>query len=66
MTMRVFEAFGAGKKLITTNADIINYDFYRPENIYIFKDKFDFNDIFFRSNSVEVSDEIKENYSLKS
>ena len=28
LTMRTFEAFGAQKKLITTNADVANYDFY--------------------------------------
>jgi hypothetical protein len=35
LSLRVFDAMGAGKKLITTNADIVNYDFYRPENIYV-------------------------------
>lgn len=35
MTFRVFEAIGLNKKLITTNKDIINYDFYNPNNIFI-------------------------------
>ena len=34
LTMRTFETIGAGKKLITTNADIKNYPFYNPENIF--------------------------------
>jgi hypothetical protein len=35
LTMRAFEAMGANKKLITTNADTQNYDFFRPENVCI-------------------------------
>lgn len=35
LTMRTIESIGAQKKLITTNRDIVNYDFYRPENILI-------------------------------
>ena len=34
LTIRVLEALGAKKKLITTNKDIKNYDFYKEENIY--------------------------------
>ena len=35
LTMRTIESLGAQKKLITTNPDVINYDFYRPENICV-------------------------------
>ena len=35
MTARFMWALGAGKKIITTNASIENYDFYSPEFIYI-------------------------------
>ena len=35
LTMRTFEAIGAGKKLITTNAHVRNYPFYDPQNIHI-------------------------------
>lgn len=35
LTFRVFEALGYGKKLITTNKDVVNYDFYNPDNILI-------------------------------
>ena len=35
LTMRTFEALGAQKKLITTNADVVNYDFYDQDNILI-------------------------------
>ena len=35
LSFRVFEALGADKKLITTNKDVKNYDFYNPDNILI-------------------------------
>ena len=35
LTMRTIEMLGANKKMITTNADIQNYDFYHPNNICI-------------------------------
>ena len=35
LTMRVIEMIGAKKKIITTNRDIRNYDFYNPSNILI-------------------------------
>lgn len=38
LTFRVFESLFLKKKLITTNKDIMNYDFYNPNNIYIIDD----------------------------
>lgn len=35
LTFRVFEAMGLHKKIITNNPDIVNYDFYDPQNILI-------------------------------
>ncbi|HZP12804.1 MAG TPA: hypothetical protein VFB36_10325 [Nevskiaceae bacterium] len=35
LTMRSLEAVAAGRKLITTNPEIAQYDFYRPANIAI-------------------------------
>lgn len=35
LTMRTIETLGAKKKLITTNADVVNYDFFRPGNILV-------------------------------
>ena len=35
LTMRTFEVLASGRKLITTNEDIVNYLFYNPENILI-------------------------------
>lgn len=37
LTMRTIETLGARKKLITTNTDIVNYDFYNVNNIAIIK-----------------------------
>jgi hypothetical protein len=39
LTFRVFESIGLEKKIITTNADIKNYDFYNPNNILIIDEK---------------------------
>jgi hypothetical protein len=35
LTMRTFETLGAGKKLVTTNPDIRNYDFFNEDNVFI-------------------------------
>ena len=35
LTMRTLEALGARKKFITTNAGILEYEFYSPENILL-------------------------------
>lgn len=35
LTMRTFETIGAGKKLITTNKSVVNYDFYSSGNICV-------------------------------
>lgn len=35
LSFRIFEALGYHKKLITTNADVVNYDFYHPQNILV-------------------------------
>ena len=37
--MRVFEAIGYDKKLITTNDTVVHYDFYRPSNIFVWDGK---------------------------
>lgn len=65
LTIRVLEALGACKKLITTNEDIVNYDFYEPENIYVYKDKIDLNHPFFNHPYKHIDKEIYEKYSLR-
>lgn len=67
LTMRTFEVLGAKKKLITSNASISSYDFYRPENIYIYRsgEPFDFDSDFFTKSYSELPSEIYEKYSLR-
>ena len=65
LTIRTIEALGAKKKLITTNKDVINYDFYCAENIYIYDGKIDLEDVFFKEEFKEIDKEIYEKYSLK-
>lgn len=49
LTMRTFEALGSGRKLITTNKNILNYQFYNPNNILIIeRDQLTFPDEFFK------------------
>lgn len=66
LTIRVLEALGAKKKLITTNEDIVNYDFYRPENIYLYEGKIDLGNVFFKEEYREVEKDVYEKYSLRS
>lgn len=35
LTMRVFEALGSGKKIVTTNEDIKRYPFYNTNNVFL-------------------------------
>lgn len=65
LTIRVMEALGAKKKLITTNADVKKYDFYRKENIYVYNGSFDFLNIFFKEPYKEIEQDIYKKYSLR-
>ena len=66
LTIRVLEALGAKKKLITTNEDVKNYDFYRPENVYIYKGNFDYDSVFFKTDFIEPDEAVYRKYSLYS
>lgn len=67
LTMRTIEALGAHKKLITTNPEVVNYDFYRPSNILVVDRK---NPVitreFLDAPWVDVPDEIYNKYSITS
>lgn len=67
LTFRVFEAIGYQKKLITTNSDIKNYDFYNPNNIHVIenREKIDIPDSFFTSEYQPVPKEIYEKYTVQ-
>lgn len=66
LTFRVFESLGLQKKLITTNKDIANYDFYNPSNILIIDFK---NPViqksFFETPYVPVPSQILNTYTIK-
>ncbi|MGG7035949.1 MAG: lipopolysaccharide core biosynthesis protein rfaS [Flavobacterium sp.] len=65
LTFRVFEAMGQRKKLITTNKDIINYDFYNPNNIFIWDEKTtEIPNAFFDTSYQELPEEIFKKYSI--
>ena len=67
LTFRLFEAMGLGKKLITTNTDIINYDFYNPNNIFIWTDDTtSIPDNFLSTPYQELPEEIYKKYSQES
>ena len=67
LTFRVFESLGLEKKLITTNADIKNYDFYNPNNILIIDEKKPNIPVaFFNNNYEKISEEILKKYTLDS
>lgn len=66
LTMRTVEMLGMKKKLITTNTDIVNYDFYNPNNILIIdreKPKIDF--VFLNTSYQNVDEHIYEKYSIE-
>ena len=65
LTIRVLEALGAKKKLITTNEDVKNYDFYCKENIYVYKEGFDFNSSFFQQPYKVLEKNVYEKYALR-
>jgi len=67
LTFRVFEAMGLGKKLITTNPDIAEYDFYNPNNIFIWREDTEaIPENFLNSPYEELPDEIYKKYSIES
>jgi len=65
LTMRTFEVLGARKKLITTNIDILTYDFFLKENIMVI-DRTNpvIDQSFFDIPYKEVDDNIMHKYSL--
>ena len=66
LTMRTFETLGAGKKLITTNKNIINEPFYNPEFISIIDpENFKLDIDFIRTPPVTSMEEKINNYSIK-
>lgn len=66
LTMRTFETLGAGRKLITTNPNIIKYPFYNSSNILILdRSNFMFEEEFFRKEMEPLSNELLHSMSLR-
>ena len=64
--MRSIEILGLKRKFITTNEDIVNYDFYNPRNILVIKrDDPQLDMDFFYTPYEELSEEVYKKYSLE-
>ncbi|HAO07588.1 MAG TPA: hypothetical protein DCQ50_11470 [Chryseobacterium sp.] len=65
VSFRVFEAVGYQKKLITNNPLVKNYDFYNPNNIFVFSNEnIHEAEHFLKQDFVELPNEIREKYSF--
>lgn len=66
LTMRPFEMLGLKKKIITTNKNIKEYDFYNPNNILIIdRESLEIDYDFFQKEYVDLDKKIYEKYSLE-
>ena len=66
LTMRTIEMLGANKKIITTNSNITEYDFYSESNIcVVHRDMNNLDMEFFKSEYIPVANNIKEKYSIE-
>ena len=65
LSFRVFESMGLHKKLITTNSDIKNYDFYNENNILIIDSKNPEIPLeFIKKPYIEIPENILNNYKI--
>jgi hypothetical protein len=66
LTMRTIEVLGSGRKLLTTNSEIQQYDFYSPENIQVI-DRVtpEINSDFIYSPFETINDKLRYKYSLR-
>ena len=66
LTMRTIEMIGMNKKMITTNIDIMKYDFYSPQNISVINRNYIvLDDDFFNKKYEQISKNIYDSYSIK-
>ncbi|KAB8155326.1 hypothetical protein EZY14_005415 [Kordia sp. TARA_039_SRF] len=66
LSFRIFEALGHRKKLITTNKDIVNYDFYHPQNILVVDEHaIEIPEDFVTSPYVEIDEKILSKYKIE-
>ncbi|MEO8235677.1 MAG: hypothetical protein ABI549_09710 [Flavobacterium sp.] len=65
LSFRVFEAMAFQKKLITNNVNIVDYNFYNPNNILVIRDdNYDFDFNFFETQYKPIPEEIYYQYTL--
>lgn len=65
LTMRTIEVLGAGRKLITTNHRVVNYDFYNENNIFVYDgENASCIEDFFNKPYIDVDDDVYSKYSL--
>lgn len=65
LTIRAIETLGLEVKLVTTNKDIVNYDFYHPQNILVIdRDNPRLDEAFFKTEYLPVSTDIMARYSI--
>lgn len=65
LTIRTMEVLGARRKLLSTNEDIVNYDFFHPNNIQVIDRKNITIDLSFLDKPMApISDEIYNKYSI--
>ncbi len=66
LTMRTIEMLGMHKKIITTNSQVADYDFYNPDNICIIDAENPvIDEKFFEADYSEIPKEIFERYTLR-
>lgn len=69
LTMRTIECIGAQKPIITTNKEILKYDFYNPNNILLLDEETDYEDLkefVIKSQYKELNKSTYEKYSITS
>lgn len=66
LTLRTLETMASGKKMITTNPDIINYDFYNSKNILVIKrDEIDIPNDFINLDYEQIPEDIINKYTAE-
>lgn len=67
LTMRTFECLGMRKKIVTTNKNIMNYDFYNPDYIFVLdSDNYELPSKEWFDKKVDMPDDIIKKYSISS
>ncbi len=64
LSFRTFESLGFDKKLITSNDIVKDYDFYNPENIFVYKNNFTEMKKFISTDYKSIDSKIKYKYSF--